>query len=226
MLKNVGVDTETASTVHANASANEARSAFARQLSRYTRMTMLETVQFLQPDRPHIVEMIFAPDDEFATLFTTNFMTMSPEVLLALTGGTLTSKQLLAINGTALAAVVEGDGGVAKASTRDKSVAMSSEQSIAEEEAETEAMLAAIDAGDLDALLENSTDDASHTLADVNDDDDEIFTIKDDLQYLELVFAVLLARIRLKTHRLGETGLLRSDLTYSAFMTSRLQATK
>eukprot|EP00494_Astrolonche_serrata_P025753 UN26014 len=82
-----------------------------RNMARVSNMTSKEVLNFLSPHKRWIKDDLFSRDEDFLSYdFSSQVFRMRKEVLSALMGGILTQEELMAIEGTALAEVLEEEG--------------------------------------------------------------------------------------------------------------------
>jgi hypothetical protein len=133
--------------------------ALSAMIARLVAFEPRELLQFFRSNRAHMNDGLFTTDNEFSSLFNSTFLVMTDEVCLALTGGTLTQSEMIKIDKTKLSEVLlEENGFVAE---KNQNVNHDDDNNNDDDEEidelalddDCEDLLAAIDRGDIDAIL-------------------------------------------------------------------------
>jgi hypothetical protein len=137
--------------------------ALSAMIARLVAFEPRELLQFFRSNRAHMNDGLFTTDNEFSSLFNSTFLVMTDEVCLALTGGTLTQSEMIKIDKTKLSEVLLEENGFVAEKNQNVNVDNYDDDNNNDDDDEEidelaldddcEDLLAAIDRGDIDAIL-------------------------------------------------------------------------
>ncbi|ELR12202.1 ATPase, AAA domain containing protein [Acanthamoeba castellanii str. Neff] len=102
LLCNIGKDFPPPTALNSNLDNRN----LAHKVGVYAQMNNRELLDFFRPTRLHMKQGLFEVDDEYSTQFNSHFLVMSPEVMRALSGCSLSTDEFFKIDKTALAEVL------------------------------------------------------------------------------------------------------------------------
>lgn len=178
----------------------------------FARMSAREFLRFTSKERAHVKQGIVEIDDGFTKDFSEAAYKMPHEVMLALSGATLSTDEFLRVDNTALAEVLLEEKTLSIASGDEGEGVTTKTDEDANELPDDEEIAKAIE-DEMAALglsMNNAEEEGQEeetTTNDVESSLDCLDPYKDDLEYLSDAFAVVLSRIKLYASSMEDEAL-------------------